>query len=532
MSPAQKQRRWFLAIIYFIAICILGLLFVDFTIYPALRYSLFVLSWVFILKFIGGAARSIYLEHSEWWQRLSSLDTWIILTLIVFIAEQVLAVQQNLELFFEQSKIFGLVALVCLALAHLKYFETLRWKKALRGYFKNDSLKWPITEALRRNSDKRNLHFTFIALILVVSVFVLSKVISGETLSLSLLLASNVFFIIPLFHILLNRLLKEAEDHHFIVSDLPAFQNLRKTDLLMIHQNGVVTEPDFRISEIWIDSESGRSEEEVLDFLSQIAETSKHPISQMIAKKFKSKTKRLAKLIKAEEVPHLGVRAQLSDLNHSNVQVILGSSLWHKVLEHQISEPGMQKVRGWNSKNLRLTFLSVNQQIVAAVAWSLELRKDADKDLENLRSLRPIALTSSMPELWNSSLEKHADQISLGLLPIERTIQIKLWEERAKNIYEIKSSWDPQSSIKGTVIFSPQRELSAPLQVLDGRISDLSWAIKASEKFFYFNRSFHFQKFALSATALAFHSWPFVLGVFLSYAFAITFYSTKVKNFL
>ncbi|MDB5036816.1 MAG: hypothetical protein JWQ35_344, partial [Bacteriovoracaceae bacterium] len=232
--------------------------------------------------------------------------------------------------------------------------------------------------------------------------------------------------------------------------------------------------------EVWIDKAEDFTESEIQDVFHQLAEGSDHPISNLIAASTRQKDRPLIKLEKMETKENLGIVAEFKDLQRRKTTAVLAGLTWQKILQHEISEEGMDKVREWKQKKAWTIFLSLNRQIVAAIAWKNPSRNPFSAAID---SKIPRVLLSSLPHLAENFFEEQFNQVCLNLLPAERISQKKYWYERTKHSLEIKSAWDSLAE-DDLVFVSARKDLKEQsLGVLDGEFDSVLWAQKAASKF-------------------------------------------------
>lgn len=430
-----------------------------------------------------------------------SKESWladILLWLLIFVAI-IEGIARHSELEFGKSSEdlihlsnLGLVLSgLCFLWILMRSFESQFWKKLLNKRFKDDDLNWSqevvSTRALFRSG--RLAIFVCLCLSLVLAgiwIFDFSK-----PYAFSLSLAGLIPFLVPYSRWALIHLLVGAQKHRAIIDDFNSFQSLRKADLCVLHQIGVTTEEKLEFIELWIDEHQDYSREEIEDILAKLKEASDHPVTRLLNPR---SGKDLTELVQIQVRPHLGLEAKFKDLNHHKVKVFWGTPVWHKILEHEISEKGMEKIRQVKSP---ATYLSVNQQIIAILFWTPKPRTELENDLALIRSQIPVVLASSQ----NLEFTKYSiDQVCLGLVPLERKIQMKHWKERAHSILEVRSWWDPSSGSEHSILFSDLR-LETPLQILKGELKDLAWMIRASRAWKSYRR-FHFFTAAIASLSI------------------------------
>lgn len=361
----------------------------------------------------------------------------------------------------------------------LRAIEVVLWKSKLKGRFKDFDLFWtdegsPDSQILRL---ERILAFSGI----VVASLVL--ILFKQPLRPSILIGACLPALLPWPLWKANALLARAEDLKLVCQNFDSFCRLRFADLLLCHQSGVLTTSEFKFRELWIDRKTEEfSEAEIKDVFRQLAQLSAHPISESVLAELGSSSRTLMKMNHFQVQEHLGISADFEDSKRHKAVAALSGLTWQKILQHEVSEEGMEKIREWKREKYWTSFLSLNRKVLAAVVLENPSRFPA----EGLDTDRPIVVMSSLPHLASGVPENAFQQVCVNLLPLERSVQRKHWEERARNILEVKSAWDAKTTTDRPfeIRMLDQRDQlgEAALGILAGNLGSVCQSVRAAVK--------------------------------------------------
>jgi hypothetical protein len=429
--------------------------------------GVYALGLSFFHLFFGWKAREDFLN------RIFYVDFWLGLFLISLLIESILLwTGGQVEVRNPNPLRLSEIGLLGFLWLQLRALEIFLWKKRLKGYFQNPDYHWASPHQPILSLERR------LAIAAVFLSLALSFLLTNPPRP-SQLLAAILPTLLPWPQWLMTHLMALAEKFKFICQSFSHFLRLRSIDLLAFHQSGVLTSETFTLQELWIDQNDEFTETEIQDALTQLAQNADHPVSEIIQKK-SPPTPHLLKLETSETKENLGVIGDFEDLNHRRTAAVLSGLTWHKILQHEISEEGMKKIREWKSKNLGTLFLSLNRKVVAAVVW-----ENLSRPLEaTLKSDRPLVLISSQSQMAEGIPSEAFDQVCMGLLPVERKAQNQYWSERASQILEIRAPWDTSSS-KDEIVVSDRRSAlnDSALGIFKGNALSALFSVEAATRY-------------------------------------------------
>lgn len=363
-----------------------------------------------------------------------------------------------------------------------RLWEAKRWKNILTARFRREEFFW--NRPLEIASLQKRLVFG-LGVLVILSAYLLSS----QDHPLSKIILALIPLALPLSFWMTNRLLAEADQYDFFSSNWKGFLNLRKIKSLILHQHGVMTEPIHEISEIWIDDPDQFQTEEVEEALALISDIGTHPIAEQLRRKNKKKS-RLLRLLSFQEKSHLGISAELEDLNRDRIVAHFGTLSWQKILKHEISESGMQSIRNWRLKRYSFSLLSLNRSVVAAVAWSSSSKASAIDALAQLKEMRvhSTLISSQIYRLDNWESPSGVKDSAVDLLPAERPAHLERWFEREVQAAIVRCCWDQPDPLP-----IPQIVISRTTQILQShalafhRFEPISlvWLLKIAKSYFH-----------------------------------------------
>lgn len=401
--------------------------------------------------------------------RLLQIDLWVAALLIA------LAIENGIP----STSWISVLSIGSLSWYFLRSVEASLWNKRLRGLFKNENLKW--TDA----GLPKNL---FLKLELYIGVFAI--MISG--------IASYFFFdhfapstfigavlpgLLPWPSWIGTQTFASAYKLKAICRDFRKFIGLKNVELIALHQTGVLTTSEFKFKELWIDRNTDDfSESEIKDVLRQLSQINQHPVGECILSELGESNRVLMKMNASNWTPHLCIEGDFEDSKRHRASAVLSHLHWHKICQHEISEDGMEKIREWKREKYSTEFLALNRKVVAAVVWENPVR--ATDISANFAT--PLALISSQPQIADGIAEKIFRQTAVGLLPIERDLQIKFWNERVNHIVQVKADWDiPSLSENETeirIVDNESRLGRSPIEIFEGSLYSVCGLVILSRK--------------------------------------------------
>jgi hypothetical protein len=426
------------------------------------------LSLLFLTCTISLHIYSGWKSRNDFFSRIFQLDLWM----GFFFAA--LAIETSIE----SPLSIAVVALASFGWFQLRAFESFLWRKQLKNSFRDEALIW---------TPEGTPHAKILRLEKMLALIGLLCVGSAAALHIIPLRAS---FLIGCFLPALlswpqwcsTFLLAKAERLHVVCQEFQKFSSLRFSDLLLFHQTGVLTSRKFKFRELWIDKKEDFTEAEIRDVFRQLAELSEHPIAEALLKELPEKSRELMKLNKSEVLPNLGLSAEFEDSKRHKATAVLSGLTWQKILQHEVSEEGMDKIREWKREKMWTSFLSLNRKVVAAVVWeNAAVAPDA-----NFKFDRPMVVFSSQPHFASGISENLFEQVCVNLLPLERRTQMLYWQERAKKILEVKSIWDSKASdnsFEMTMVSARQDLKDRALGIINGDLTSVCASVKAATKF-------------------------------------------------
>ena len=402
-------------------------------------------------------------------------DFWIAVFGIALVAEGFPSVAQWKPLFAFSF---------CSLWIWFRLFEAAAWRTTLKDNFGFAGKLWSHSVGL--TAQRRWL----ILLSIAAFVFVWLAWRPMPTSSLALALAVSCW---PIQNSLLNKLFKVSEKNSWKVFDWQFFKSARSIRILLSHFQGIFTNPEVEVDQIWYESLHEWPEQSIQEVLYKTALTNQHPISAALVKHLSQPKNNLVELQEVQMRPHLGIQGTLKDVQGGVFGFVLGSLGWHRILQTSMSDEGRRFLKNAIDSNRVVTLLSLNETIVAAIAIRSDLKLDADTGASLLAERFKWGVLSSASMKWTPS--KLPSSIDFDLFPVERTMLRAQAEDRfhqyRKNdsgvCVELSAPWDQLSEHSwNSVLVSPTLTNSTSdskscLQIYSDQVKDITAPFVASE---------------------------------------------------
>lgn len=391
------------------------------------------------------------------WRKFLNLEVWASLTVLASLH----------SIFFSADPlIFSLPitadALMILVLGiylwiFVRWGETELFKSKLKSSFLDPALKWGDLDAIAKFSNRIDLGAFFLGLLILFVTYELVGLPDLHWLALS-----TLPLFLPYSQILMTCTLRCADAHRFSCQEFSYFRNLRNFRLFIFHQFGALTQGSMVIKENVIDTDDEWSKDEIKDILFRITEGSSHPVAKLIHEKYKSNKRSLVTMQQIDAKPHLGIQAEFKDIQGRATVGVLGGMTWHKVLQHEIFQETLVKLKEWKEKKYKVILLALNRKLLAMFAMSDPWRENLIEDLEAFkRDGYFTAMMSSNEDFFEISppAQDPILERAVNLVPVERNEQKRYWLEREPRAIEVVSYWDViDEPLLPTIICTPNRE--------------------------------------------------------------------------
>jgi hypothetical protein len=372
-----------------------------------------------------------------------------------------------------------------------RLFEAKSWRESLRNNFQREDRLWHQSVG---HSSLRSL-----LILIVLATYGLLVLIRGNipfsALSLGLAVACWPFHIA-----ILNKLFQRSELHFWRCLDWEFFKSARSMRILLSHFQGVFTQPHLKVRDVWLESIHEWPDKSIEEVLYKVALNSDHPVCQAIVQHLPSPKNDLIQVKETSLQQHLGIQGSVRDVQGGLFQFVLGSLGWHRILQTSMSNEGRQFLKQAIDNNCIVVLLSLNENIVAAIALESKLKSDAEKGAAILSSQFKWGLLSSASMKWAPS--QCPSTLDFDLFPVEREMLRKQAEERFHQYQhhhdpvaaEILAPWDLKG-YQSKAHQSWKRILVAPLasspsdltdtafQIYSDRVVDIAAPFSASEWF-------------------------------------------------
>jgi hypothetical protein len=411
-----------------------------------------------------------------------SSDFWISVFAISFLAED-----------FPQGMIWKPLFSFsfCSLWIWFRLFEAKSWRTSLQNNFQKEERLWHHSVG---HSSLRGVLILAVLATYGIVVFVRGD-IPISSLSLGMAVACWPFHIA-----ILNKLFQKSESHFWRCLDWNFFRSARSMRILLSHFQGVFTQPQLKVRNVWLESIHEWPDKSIEEVLYKVALTSDHPICKAIVDHLPSPKNDLIQVKESGLQEHLGIQGSVRDVQGGLFQFVLGSLGWHRILQTSMSNEGRQFLKQAIDNNLIVVLLSLNENIVAAIALESKLKPDAEEGAAILSAQFKWGLLSSASMKWAPT--QCPSTLDFDLFPVEREMLRKQAEERFHQYQhqhdpvaaEVLAPWD----LKGDPSRSNQswkRILVAPLesrpsdltdaalQIYSDRVVDIAAPFSASEWF-------------------------------------------------
>lgn len=447
---------------------------------------------------------SLRLSSRHWWESFLQADFWI----LSFILFTFLRATFRLDLDgIHWNRPFNPPTLMTSLLVGeiwilWRWLEARRWGASLKSVI---PVGVPSIDPALRNYARRLQWIQFaVSLSIVVAYLAAEFAFAQVPIPLRLGLIAMAAGTLPWSRWIFQRLHRSSMHNQWIIGsdDLQSFADLKDKNLLIFHHHGVLSDSHARVEELWIDTSDQWPKEDIREILVHLANQNSHPICELIVKSFPKIKKPLLDLESIQVLPHLGISAQLRDIHKSRVTARLGSVAWHRILQSEMSPEGRARLKSWIERGWTISMLSLNQEVVAAIAIDSSWRADLLESLTAISgdlNFTSVALSSTNRNIPETQYLK---QSVSHLFPVERSSHFKRWIERRPKAVEVLAWWD-----QGFSPTLPKIQFRPTDRLLDQKIEGLliyGEKLQSLVRLLSSSSDFHgTRKAALGASALA-----------------------------
>lgn len=372
-----------------------------------------------------------------------------------------------------------------------RLFEAKSWRQSLHKNFQTQDKLWHQAVG---NSSLRSL-----LIVLTIAGFGLLWITRGP-LPLSILPLALAVACWPFHLAILNQLFKKSESQLWRCLDWSFFKGARSVRILLSHFQGVFTQPELKVRNVWLESIHEWPDKSIEEVLYKVALTSEHPVCKAIVDHLSSPKTDLIQVKETALQQHLGIQGSVRDVQGGLFQFVLGSLGWHRILQTSMSNEGRQFLKQAIDSNLIVVLLSLNENIVAAIALESNLKADAEQGAAVLSSQFKWGLLSSASMKWAPA--QCPSTLDFDLFPVEREMLRMQAEDRFHQYQyqqdpvaaEIVAAWDLKTSASNShplwkkVLISPLETTSTDLSntgfhVYSDRVEDIAAPFSASRWF-------------------------------------------------
>lgn len=214
-----------------------------------------------------------------------------------------------------------------------------------------------------------------------------------------------------------------------LIKDAESLEKLAKIDTLIIDKTGTVTEgkPSVEVVEV-----EGISEEEALQYILSVNQSSEHPLAEASVKYAKEKGLEALEVKDFQSVTGKGVRASVREK-----QVYIGNEKLMVENSQSFSESIKSKAAGAQQKGKTAPFLAVDNKVVAVIVIADKIKITSKSAIEKLISngLDVIMMTGDNEDTAKSvSEEVGIPHFMANCLPEDKLNEVKKLQAEGKKV--------------------------------------------------------------------------------------------------
>ena len=205
-------------------------------------------------------------------------------------------------------------------------------------------------------------------------------------------------------------------------------EKIHKANVVIFDKTGTLTYGKPKISDIIIFSKNDESS--ILSLVASLERLSNHPLAQVIVDEAIKRKLELSELDHFEEIAGEGVKGRIKDM-----EIYFGNERIIKRLGIELDERKKKIIEDLENQGKTLSYLVLNNQIIAIFAFSDTIREEARSAIEELKKMNiEVAMITGDNERVANAVAKELgiDKFFANVMPVQKADIVKSLKNEGK----------------------------------------------------------------------------------------------------